>query len=52
VCPVQARLFGDLEDPDSVVSRIIGSGITTVMRPEQETHPRVHYIGLEREATA
>jgi tetrathionate reductase subunit B len=52
VCPAQARLFGDLNDPDSVVSTIIRSGTTTVMRPELETLPRVHYIGLEGRSTA
>jgi tetrathionate reductase subunit B len=52
VCPAEARLFGDLDDPDSVVAGIIASGTTTVIRPELGTEPRVHYIGLEREATA
>jgi len=52
VCPAEARRFGDLNDPDSVVSTIIRSGTTTVMRPELETQPRVHYIGLNRRASA
>ena len=50
-CPVGARQFGDLNDPDSPVSVALRDQPTTVLKPEQGTRPRVHYIGLEREVS-
>ncbi|HEY6057543.1 MAG TPA: 4Fe-4S dicluster domain-containing protein [Candidatus Limnocylindrales bacterium] len=47
ICPVDARLFGDLNDPDSDVSRVLREKPTRVMKPELGTKPRVHYVGLE-----
>ncbi len=47
VCPVQARRFGDLNDPQSEVSVILRDHATRVLRPEAGTKPRVHYLGLE-----
>ncbi|HLB45192.1 MAG TPA: 4Fe-4S dicluster domain-containing protein [Candidatus Limnocylindrales bacterium] len=47
VCPVQARKFGDLNDPASEVSVILRDRATRVLRPELGTKPRVHYLGLE-----
>jgi len=49
VCPVHARKFGDLNDPQSTVSTILRDQHTTVMRPELGTQPRVHYLGLDGE---
>jgi Fe-S-cluster-containing dehydrogenase component len=49
VCPVGARLFGDLNDPNSSVSLILRDKTTRVLRPELGTKPRVHYVGLEAE---
>ena len=45
-CPVGARQFGDLNDPDSPVSVAIATQPTTVLKPELGTNPRVHYLGL------
>ena len=50
VCPVEARIFGDLEDPSSRVSTILRERRTRVMKPALGTHPRVHYLGLDDEA--
>jgi Fe-S-cluster-containing dehydrogenase component len=47
VCPVEARRFGDLNDPQSEVSVILRERTTRVLRPEMGTKPRVHYLGLE-----
>ena len=44
VCPTYARTFGDLDDPDSEVSRLFQSERTFSLRPELATRPRVHYI--------
>ncbi len=52
VCPVQARVFGDLNDAASPVSTILRDRPSTVMRPELGTRPRVHYLGLEGEQRA
>ena len=46
-CPSRARVFGDINDPDSEVSRLIAENPVTVLRPEQGTHPNVYYIGAD-----
>ena len=43
-CPAEARVFGDLNDPQSAVSQLLASRRNTVMRPEFKTKPMVHYL--------
>jgi len=50
VCPVEALLFGDLEDPTSAVSRALATHPVTVRRPEQRTKPQAYYIGAHEAA--
>jgi Fe-S-cluster-containing dehydrogenase component/formate-dependent nitrite reductase membrane component NrfD len=45
VCPEEALLFGDLEDPTSKVSRALKDHDVSVRRPEQGTRPHAFYIG-------
>ena len=45
VCPTQAILVGDLNDPDSRVGQVVGREATTVRKPEKETHPKLFYLG-------
>jgi Fe-S-cluster-containing dehydrogenase component len=45
VCPVNAIIPGDFDDPGSRVSLIVQNNATTVRRPEQGTIPNVHYVG-------
>ena len=46
-CPVGARVFGDLLDPDSPVRRIMREQRVTVLKPELGTKPKCYYVGLE-----
>ncbi|MFQ5974355.1 MAG: sulfate reduction electron transfer complex DsrMKJOP subunit DsrO, partial [Alphaproteobacteria bacterium] len=46
-CPSRARIFGDLNDPDSEISRVIASHPVTVLRPEKGTEPNVFYIAAD-----
>jgi len=44
VCPPHARTFGDLDDPDSDVSRLLRENEYFVLQPEAGTEPNVYYI--------
>lgn len=44
ICPVGARVFGDLNDPASRVSRLIADNPTFRLREELGTEPSVYYI--------
>lgn len=44
VCPVEAIISGDLDDPSALISRLIASEQTQVRKPEARTLPKLHYI--------
>lgn len=46
VCPVGARLFGDLNDPESPVSTVLRERQTSVLKADLGTKPRVYYLGM------
>ena len=43
-CPTSARLFGDIHDPESEVSRAIRDNAGYPLMPEWGTHPANHYL--------
>lgn len=44
ICPVEARVFGDLHDPNSPVSRKLAGRQSVVLRANLGTKPRVFYV--------
>ena len=44
VCPTQAIVAGDLDDPDSRIRHLLAEHPTSVRRPEQGTAPKLFYI--------
>ena len=48
-CPKQARIFGDLTDPESRISTILRQRRHHLLRPEMGTHPKCYYLGLDDE---
>jgi Fe-S-cluster-containing dehydrogenase component len=43
-CPTNARLFGDIKDPESVVSKAIAERGGYKLMPEWDTQPANHYL--------
>ena len=50
VCPTECRIFGDLDDPTSAVSKIVQHEAFTVRKPEKGTGPKIFYLGAEESA--
>ncbi|MFL6332747.1 MAG: 4Fe-4S dicluster domain-containing protein [Pyrinomonadaceae bacterium] len=48
VCPVEAIIVGDMNDPDSRIAHYVGREATQVRRPEKETLPKVFYKGAHQ----
>lgn len=48
VCPTEAILVGDLNDPTSKVAQIVNREPVTVRRPEKETLPKLFYKGAHQ----
>ncbi len=49
ICPVGARIFGDLDDPESTVSKWLESNSSYRLREELGTGPRVYYLPADPE---
>ena len=47
VCPTQAILAGDLDNPSSNVSRTIANKKVSVRKPQKGTQPKLFYVGIE-----
>lgn len=50
-CPVGARVFGRIDDPDSEISKRIAEFPTDVLKAHLGTHPLTRYIGITNEVT-
>jgi tetrathionate reductase subunit B len=46
-CIGNARTFGDLDDPDSEISKLITKNAVRVLKPEMGTKPKTMYIGAD-----
>ncbi len=48
VCPTEAIIIGDLDDPTSKISQMISRNDVAVRAPEQNTKPKVFYKGADQ----
>ncbi len=48
VCPTEAILVGDLNDPTSAISQYVNRDVVSVRRPEKETKPKLFYKGAHQ----
>ncbi len=51
-CPSGARVFGDLDDPESEVSKLVAAGATEVMHPEYGLKEKLTYRNLPQKFVA
>ena len=43
-CPADARIFGDLDDPNGKLKELLANRNSTVLRPDFGTEPQVFYL--------
>jgi phenylacetyl-CoA:acceptor oxidoreductase subunit 1 len=46
-CPTEARIFGDMNDPDGPINRLLAERNHFCLRPELGTGPSVYYLRLK-----
>jgi phenylacetyl-CoA:acceptor oxidoreductase subunit 1 len=49
ICPVGARVFGNIRDEQSPVSQYLASHDTFRLREDFGTEPKVHYVRPQKE---
>src|SRR6185437_2875660 len=47
VCPTQAIMTGDLDDPQSRVSHVVATQKVATRKPYKGTQPKLFYVGIE-----
>jgi Fe-S-cluster-containing dehydrogenase component len=52
LCPTDALVFGDLDNPNSDAAKLIASGATEALHPEYGLQDKVVYIGLPKKFIA
>ncbi len=52
VCPEQAIVAGDADDPRSAISLLLAREASQVRKPEQNTRPNVYYVGADSASLA
>ncbi|MEG0821693.1 MAG: 4Fe-4S dicluster domain-containing protein [Burkholderiaceae bacterium] len=45
VCPAKARIFGDQDDPQSEIARVLKANPSFRLQEDKGTRPNVHYVG-------
>lgn len=48
-CPTHARVFGNVNDPNSEISKLLATNRVQVLKSYMGTNPRTRYIGLDSE---
>ena len=48
-CPRNARIYGNLKDPNSKINKILSQRRYGVLKPELGTNPKCFYIGIDKE---
>jgi len=49
VCPVKARIVGNLKDPDSEIKKFLNANDIQVLKPHLGTKPKIYYRGMDKE---
>jgi Fe-S-cluster-containing dehydrogenase component len=52
VCPTEALVFGDLNDPKSKIAQLVAAGNTEVLHPEYGMKEKVVYLSLPKKFVA
>lgn len=46
-CPTRALIFGDINDPQSEIAKVLATNPVQVLKPEKDTLPHVFYIAAD-----
>jgi tetrathionate reductase subunit B len=46
-CPTEALIFGDLNDPNADITRLVSTSPVQVIKPEMGTYPQAFYMDME-----